>query len=138
MSMSPAILGHAKDVYAEMVKRAQADGQGNVYFEGALTRLVQDIGLSNPYYTSVTQCLKAMDCIRQGRRGGGGQGSIWYLLQEPSDELFAAHVGPDRPGHGPAKSAKIVSEELSAANKALHGRISRLEAEVAILKEKAQ
>jgi hypothetical protein len=95
VSASPALLKHCKDVYAAMERTAKQDEEGNQYWEGALTRLVEGLGLSNPYYTTTTNALKKMDCIRQARRGGGGQGSVWYLLQEPTDALFAAFASKD-------------------------------------------
>ena len=131
-SPAPAILGHCKQVYAAMEEKAKSDAEGNKYFEGALTRLVAECGLSNPYYTSITQALKAMDCIRQGRRGGGGIGSIWFLLQEPTEELFAAY-GPER---RPTSAARAVeAAQLDQALKALNVRVSELELKVALLEE---
>lgn len=130
---APAILGHCQQVYEAMKARASKDASGQLYWEGALTRLVADCGLSNPYYTSVTQSLKAMDCIRQGRRGGGGMGSIWYLLQEPTTELYNA-LGPSK---GRTQGAAALRQtEGEQASRALHMRISKLEQQVAVLEAK--
>lgn len=128
---APAILGHCKDVYAKMLSVAQEDREGNKYFEGALTRLVSDCGLSNPYYTAVTQALKAMDCIRMGRRGGGGIGSIWYLLQEPTEALYSALAPNQRSKTGSERKQHDAANE--AAIRALHERVNNLEQKVEVL-----
>jgi hypothetical protein len=88
-SAAPPLLSHCSAVYAAMEEKAEQDGD-NLIYTGALTRLVTEVGFSNPYYTSITTALKGMDCIRQSRRGGGGIGSVWLLLQKPTEELFMA------------------------------------------------
>jgi hypothetical protein len=68
--------------------RPDSDETGLVY-EGFLTRLITDgLHLSNPYYTKLTQRLKAMDCIRQLKRGGSTAKSKWLLVQSPTFEHF--------------------------------------------------
>ena len=58
-------------------------------YEGFLTRLItKDLNYSNPYYTKVTKRLKAMDCIRQVKRGGSTTPSRWALLKTPQLEHF--------------------------------------------------
>ena len=68
--------------------RPDSDEEGLVY-EGFLTRLItDDLHYSNPYYTKLTQRLKAMDCIRQLKRGGSTAKSKWLLVQSPTFEHF--------------------------------------------------
>lgn len=131
MSAAPALLGHCQAVYEKMVERAFPDAQGNLYFEGSGTKIVQEAGLSNPYYSSVFGALQKMDCVRQGRRGGGGMGSIWYLLQAPSEELWSAHMADGVGGKG--KSPKVSLEEVMQAQKGLLKQVASLEQRVALL-----
>ncbi len=132
---APALFNHAKQVFEAMANQAQEDRDGNRYYEGALTRLVTAEGFSNPYYTSITKALKAMDCIRQGRRGGGGIGSIWFLIQPPTLELFQAFAADDTASPA-AKTARI--EELEAALRAINNRIAQLELEINLLKARLE
>jgi hypothetical protein len=127
---APALLGHCKEVYAKMLASAKEDKDGNRYWEGALTRLVTECGLSNPYYSSVTRALKQMDCVRQGRRGGGGMGSVWFLLQEPTDELFSTFVPRD---DKEAKGNAVMDQTLSVLNQ----RLGQLEDRVAVLEARS-
>lgn len=66
------------------------DAEGTmIVWEGFLTRFVtEELHLSVPYYSSVTQALKRMGCIRQLRRGGGSSPSQWELITEPTEDLF--------------------------------------------------
>jgi len=60
-------------------------------YEGFLTTLVtRQLNLSVPYYTSVTNVLKRMGCVRQLRRGGGSAPSQWLLIKEPQEKDFLA------------------------------------------------
>jgi hypothetical protein len=110
-----------------MVAKAKQDAEGNLYFEGSGTKLVNSVGLSNPYYSSVMKALKDMDCVRQARRGGGGQGSVWFLLQEPTEELWAAMQAAKPVGQ------KVSMEEVYQAQRAMLARLSDLENKVAML-----
>lgn len=91
----PALFEQCLEVYETMANSAtmqqaylDSDEELLVY-EGFLTHLiVQDLHYSNPYYTKVTKRLKAMDCIRQIKRGGSTTPSRWALIQTPTIELF--------------------------------------------------
>jgi hypothetical protein len=93
MSPLPALYGYSEQVYKEMDKEATIF-EGTRIYEGSLTKLVASVGLSNPYYTSIMRALKAMDCVRQLRRGGGGHGSQWAMLQPPTAALWKSHAEP--------------------------------------------
>lgn len=84
----PVLYQHCCEVYQAMDAHAELGADGQLRWTGALTKLLTKIGLSNPYYSAITQSLKAMDCIRQERRGGGGSPSVWLLLQAPTLELW--------------------------------------------------
>lgn len=103
----------------------EVDGQ--MIWEGALTKLIASQGLSNPYYTAVRRGLMAMDCIVQVRRGGGGQPSTWALLQEPTLQLWR---GSESPGHKPYNSNKKLLEQNQ---KQLLERVEMLEAQMRAL-----
>lgn len=84
----PVLFGHCVRVYEAMDAEAEQTPQGKVYV-GHLTHLVKELGLGQPYYTHVTRKLKAMDCIRQIKRGAGEVPSKWLLMQSPSPALWA-------------------------------------------------
>jgi len=91
----PALFEQCLEVYETMADSASfmkpypdSDDELLVY-EGFLTRLItKDLNYSNPYYTKVTKRLKAMDCIRQVKRGGSTTPSRWALLKTPQLEHF--------------------------------------------------
>jgi hypothetical protein len=103
----PAVFEHACNVYrlmeseAKLVQRLglspeEQGGDRDLIWTGHLTKLFGRLHLSTPYYTSVTRELKRMGCISQKRRGGGNAPSEWYILQEPTEELFRKD---NRTGH---------------------------------------
>jgi hypothetical protein len=103
----PVLYQHCCEVYAAMEAASQPGEDGQQRWTGALTKLLNKIGLSNPYYSAVTQSLKAMDCIRQERRGGGGTPSIWLLMQPPSETLWHEFGAPSEG----AKSQKVKQDD---------------------------
>ena len=135
MTTAPAILGHCISVYKAMEEQSKEDPQGHKYFEGAVTRLITGIGLSNPYYSQVMTALKKMECIRQGRRGGGGMGSVWYLLQEPTEELWSANAENLKTNKS-QKATQTNMQELEQRQRAMLQQVGRLEQRVAVLEAK--
>lgn len=124
--LKPALFTHCCDVYLAMDAKGQDKIEGRVY-EGFLTKLVvEECGLSQPYYTQVTRKLKGMDCIRMLRRGGGSTPSLWLLIQPPSIDLFKH--SPERPLRGaPNKNSRApLDQKLRDAN----NRIASLERRV--------
>src|SRR3954468_22235888 len=91
-SRAPALFGHCETVYNAMLARATSVREGNVrmvVWEGFLTKLIlEELRLATPYYTSVTQALTKMGCIRQLRRGGSSTTSQWELLRAPNLATF--------------------------------------------------
>lgn len=93
-----AMLQKATRVQTQAVEPMDEDSWMIVY-EGALTRLITiDLNLSVPYYTSVTQALKGMGCIRQLRRGGSSTLSQWEMITEPTEEAFSNQQPSKRKG----------------------------------------
>lgn len=99
----PALFDHCTAVYGAMIKAAgtavmeddnhlEEDLRGKPVYEGHLTRLFAELGLSTPYYTSVMTRLKRMRCVEQLRRGGGNAHSRWVLKQEPTEALWNAAI----------------------------------------------
>jgi hypothetical protein len=90
----PALFEQCLEVYEAMADQASLqpfdeEGDEMLVYEGFLTRLItQELHYSNPYYTKVTKRLKAMDCIRQLKRGGSTTPSRWLLLKPPTVEFF--------------------------------------------------
>ena len=91
---NPALFRHCVTVYDLMREHAQTDKlypgkeeEGLVY-EGFLTRLFRENGLSVPYYTLVMRALRRMGCVEQLRRGGSSTPSRWHLIEAPTIEAF--------------------------------------------------
>jgi len=90
----PALWNYVKRVYAAMEDAAEVeqlmedDEATGLVYTGHLTGLFQEMNIPNPYYTSVTRALKAMECVLQLRRGGGSATSRWALLGPPKEEIF--------------------------------------------------
>lgn len=86
---------HCKMVFEEMNRLAKDHEENEVtmrVYEGFLTKLFEDLGLSVPYYSKCTTALKQMGCIRQLRRGGGNSPSQWELLKEPTEQAYTTSV----------------------------------------------
>lgn len=132
----PAMFNHCVNVYAEMTKQSEIEIQrehvdGLRIYTGMGTRLFQQLGLGNPYYTAVMRRLLDMDCIRQITRGGGGQPSKWLLLREPTLELWEQFPEGTRGRYGKTATRPQVPEQQV---KDLHVRVGELETEVRNLK----
>lgn len=87
----PAQYNHCERVYEAMLQAAETtklEGKDVATWEGHTTKLFQELGLTVPYYTSVTQKLQAMGCLIQLHRGGGGGMSKWALIYPPTEEIF--------------------------------------------------
>lgn len=88
---TPTLFEHCVAVFQEMEGQARDEGAEGLIYEGHLTKLFNQLGLSAPYYTSVMRRLKQMDCVVQVRRGGGTSTSRWRLVRVPSEESFRSH-----------------------------------------------
>ncbi len=93
----PALFEQCLELYEAMSDRATmaplqyGETEEGLVYEGFLTHLITDsdkLNYSNPYYTKLTSRLKAMDCIRQLKRGGSTTMSRWLLVQPPTLEHF--------------------------------------------------
>jgi hypothetical protein len=85
-----ALWVHSTRLYAEMLK--ESDGVGEVdkpvVWKGHMTKLFVSLNIPLPYYTPVLHLLEEMDCVKQKARGGGARESEWYLIRQPTPELF--------------------------------------------------
>ena len=86
------------------------------YYEGYLTYLFDDVGLSLSCYSTVMHRLQAMGCVKQKSPGSRNVPSRWIILQEPSEDLFIEHA---------------VSARKHSRVKELEDRVERLEQLVA-------
>jgi hypothetical protein len=123
-----AIYEHCCSVYQAMldestVHDATSDGgdswQETIY-EGHLTKLFQEQGMSPPYYTTIRDLLIKMGCMEQLRRGGGNAKSRWRLVKPPTEELFQT---ADAMVKRPSGRVAMLEQGLTQAIK----RIQRLE-----------
>jgi hypothetical protein len=129
----PALLEHCTNVYNAMQVRAAKTPEGLVY-EGFLTQLFVELDLSIPYYTHVMRKLKAMDCVRQLRRGGGSAPSRWLLLQDPSLELFMAITTDISERINKRANRDVLQQQIIDLGR----RVSSLEARIGHLEEVAE
>lgn len=136
----PAMYHHCVQVYAEMLKTARTsypdegpqgeDFPPQVIWEGHLTKLIQDLHLPQPYYTEITNKLKAMHCMEQIKRGGGGGNSEWLLLQEPTQELWAyAEDAPSAKARKPTPMEQLQQQfrDLVTRQGQLENRLDQME-----------
>lgn len=88
----PAMWEHARTVYRAMEEEATPMDDEKLgpclVYEGFLTQLVRQVGLSTPYYSKVTRLLEGSRAAVQVRRGGGTAPSQWALFGEPTDEAL--------------------------------------------------
>jgi hypothetical protein len=127
----PALYEHCAKVYAAMHQLAgvcyeQDATEPQWVYEGHLTRLFSDLGLSTPYYTSVRKKLLEMDCIRQLRRGGGNSLSRWLLVQKPTEELFQASVALRSPRKDRLSRIEQQVKDLSVTVATLYGKVNAM------------
>lgn len=120
-SVISAIYDHCVAVYKAMLEEAEMEELDGLVYEGHLTRLIiQDLGLSTPYYTQVKRRLVAMGCIEQLRRGGGHAMSRWKLLTEPTEESFNSIASQK---HAPKGKYAVLAQQLRDLNR----RVTQLE-----------
>jgi hypothetical protein len=106
---------------ADVLSAQQTGSVPMTVWEGFTTKLiVERMGLSVPYYSSIRRELIRMGCIKQLRRGGGTSPSQWELLREPTEELWH---------NAPAKRTYASSMQDAAAQQIadIIRRLSRLE-----------
>jgi hypothetical protein len=124
----PSLLQHSETVYVEMLERSKLHREGEVsivVYEGALTHLVmQDLGFPNPYYTKIKNMLEGMGCMKQLKRGGGGQPSQWELIKSPTRELYdeweaSAPDEEEEVETASAQAVKDLNDRLLVVEKAL-------------------
>lgn len=66
------------------------EGQNIRTWTGRTTEILPHLGISPPQYSPIIGKLKAMGCIAQITRGGGGTPSKWALLYKPTPDLYAS------------------------------------------------
>jgi len=126
--MMPAVFNHCEVIYNAMDEAAVPDEEGNQIYQGYLTKLFRTLNFSVPYYTSVMNHLKRMDCVRQLQRGGGGSASRWLILQPPTADLFN-----NSPGLKKTSTDLVQAQQIRDLNTRLNeqeDRIAMLEAKV--------
>jgi hypothetical protein len=89
--VKPSPLLHCEKVYFKMRQDATETYEGEVpmvVWEGFTTRLLKELELAVPYYSTIRTALMKMGCIKQLRRGGGTSPSQWELIKEPTLALW--------------------------------------------------
>jgi hypothetical protein len=100
------------------------DGAPVMVYEGHLTRLFSELGIANPYYTSIMKALKDTGCVEQLRRGGGSAKSQWVLISRPTVDQFMERAERKR-----ANNSKIgqMEQQLRDLRKTLGDVLERVE-----------
>lgn len=127
----PQNYNHCVDVYTAMEKEATSikadDTTAMRVWEGFLTKLIVDrLGFSVPYFSTIRRELIRMGCMRQLRRGGGTSPSQWELLRAPTEELW--HSAPTRQLQAATKQAMSEGQIND-----LTRRVDRLESNFEVL-----
>jgi hypothetical protein len=134
----PALFDHAKRVYEEMLKRSVKEedrgleeplaGPGVMLdvYTGHTTRLFNDLGIANPYYTKIMDALKGQGCIEQRRRGGGVAMSKWVLNYPPEEEGFRAIMDRKRGPKGKGAELEQRVKDLTKMVNDLYGTVENL------------
>lgn len=125
-----ALYGHCVDVYRMMLSEARTivgpEGE-MVIWEGQLTNLIiSKCNLSTPYYTHVTRKLKAMECIRMIKRGGGTAPSQWELMREPALEVYEKINPRKQLSHGPYAQVLQQIQDLNTRVKVLEKALEKI------------
>lgn len=152
MGATPAQFEHCVTIYTAMGETARPekiDGVEVTLWEGYLTELFQQQRLPQPYFTTVMQKLKAMECVLQIKRGGGGSTSQWALLKEPTLEEFLK--APDRVKSQASKAdqreqqardvlrtVRELQSELLSEIGTINSRIDMLETQIHALAKEVQ
>jgi len=98
---------HPVRIDGEDIDPDDHDEERIIVYEGFLTKLFAELGLSVPYYTTVMAALKVMGCAKQLRRGGSSTPSQWELRYEPNVEAFMRQVQGDKPPRRSRRSDDI-------------------------------
>jgi hypothetical protein len=122
---APALYGHCIVVYGAMMNRAKRVTEAGVkmiVWEGFPTKLIMDeLHMSNPYYTYTLRALQGMGCVRQLRRGGSSTPSQWELIEEPTLDKFLEY-NVKQPS-----ATEVRAEGIEQAIRDIIRRLERLE-----------
>lgn len=127
-----ALFRHCVTVYRMMMSESKPaitdEGDEIVLWEGSLTGLILgQCNLSTPYYTFITRRLKAMECIRMLKRGGGGGQSQWELMREPEYEVYEKVGAAYRPRNaGPIAQLTQQMHDLNRRVKVLEKTLENI------------
>lgn len=134
----PQLLQEVLLVWDFMKKTSTQTKEGLIY-RGALSTELHTAGIvPRTKYAHVVGKLRAMGCIRQMRRGGGPQPSLWLLMVTPTEDLYysTAHKPDTRSGsRGPAA---VVIRELDRRTKDLETRVTKLTTALATMQTQVE
>ncbi len=128
------VYDHCKRVFEEMQSQARKEEDGLIY-EGHLTKLFANLQLPTPYYTTVMNHLKSMNCVEQLRRGGGNSPSRWVLIAAPNEEAFKSIEHVRRRSHGKVAGLEQRVRDLTRQVNTLTTRVTTIEAFVFALQK---
>jgi hypothetical protein len=123
-------------VFEEMEKtstRKPWEGEVRHLWEGYSTKLVKNLNLSVPYYSSVLGALRDMGCIIQLRRGGGSTMSVFEMVQKPTEELWNAKGMTEKTRARQQGGSRQVAE--TQRQRDLSTRVADLETDISALKQ---
>jgi hypothetical protein len=124
--VKPAPFLHCETVYKAMRETATEVHESEVpmlVWEGFLTKLMLNLNLSVPYYSTVKNYLTKMGCIRQLKRGGGTTPSQWELIKPPTPALWDAL--PEKPANRPGPVSGTDPSEVAMLKQRLSNLAER-------------
>ena len=80
----PSVLTHARRLYETMLAQSYEEDDVHV-FNGRVTELFRDLGISTSYYSRIRRLLIKTGCIQIVKRGAKGVGSEVRLYHPPED-----------------------------------------------------
>ena len=100
-------------VYNSMLEQSERVDDETFVWEGSLTTLLENIGLSRAKYSQIVNPLKDMGCISQVRRGAGNTASRWLVHGvEPNEDAFMSVLSKEK-GRGPDQRITDLSNRLT-------------------------
>jgi len=122
----PVMFAHAERVYGYMDERAENRFEGRLWIGRTVEAFEEAVGTRGPY-SMVMNRLQAMGCIERLKRGGGGTGTIWRIVKQPSLTDWELSVNPSSPRkkdhakvanqvHDLLERVQILETQVSALN----------------------
>lgn len=110
------------------MKNQAKEEDGILYYQGALTKTLEDNGITRSKYSHITGYLKGMGCIERIRRGAGAVPSVWIIHKKPDRQAFEDYKITKNPTRRYGRYARTATEqERDAVLTDIHNRLQEIE-----------